>query len=135
MPDRVLRNTLRFIDRWHSPILLMLGVALIIALIFAISGYTKAESAHEALAAERLGKHIADVTTCFNQAQSRPRLILILRGIQAEVEPDPRQALAELIDEYERSTPSRADCSRLARELGIDPAPYLRNPPSQATQR
>jgi hypothetical protein len=83
-------------------------------------------------AAERLGKAVADVTTCFNAAARRPALEVILRGIAAELEPDPRQALTQYIDEYTKDTPTEVDCIKLARKNGIDPKPYIQNPPSEA---
>lgn len=141
MPARLTRKAMRFIDEHANSIIFTLfGVMLVVA-VFAAIGWHNARRAQERLTAveaiveaERLGKRIADVSTCFNQSRSRPRLIVILRGIQTELEPDPRQALGELIDEYEDATPSEDDCVRLARKNGIEPKPYLQNPPSEAAQ-
>jgi lipopolysaccharide biosynthesis regulator YciM len=119
-------------------LLLLLATTVIIS-IFAAVGWNKARDTQRRLTtveaeqnAERLGKQIADVTTCFNQAKNRPRLTLILRGIAVELEADPRQALNELIDDYEASTPATTDCIALARKNHIDPGPYLKHPPSEA---
>jgi hypothetical protein len=111
----------------------------VIALIVAVLGWNKAAEAQRRVttveaqqAAERLGKAVADVTTCFNAAARRPALEVILRGIAAELEPDPRQALTQYIDEYTKDTPTEVDCIKLARKNGIDPKPYIQNPPSEA---
>jgi hypothetical protein len=127
------------LDKHGEAILLLLMAALVIALIFAVLGWNKATDAQKRVTtveaqqeAERLGKNVADVTTCFNAAKRRPGLIVILRGIAVELEPDPRQALNELIDAYGKDTPTTADCVVLARKRGIDPAPYINNPPSEA---
>lgn len=139
MPERLARRWVSFAGRHDELIILALCVALVVALIFAVLGWNKATDAQRRvtsvetqLETERIGKAIADVTTCFNQARVRPRLIKILRGIQVELEPDPRQALGDLIDEYDSDTPSTADCVILARKRGVDPRPYVQNPPSQA---
>jgi hypothetical protein len=139
MPKRLVRRPLNFVDRNANAILFGLSVLMVFTAIFAAIGWDKARNSQRRLtsvettiAAERLGKQIADVTTCFNASRNRPRLILILRGISVELEPDPRQALNSLIDDYESSTPSTGDCIELARKNGIDPRPYLKNPPSDA---
>jgi len=139
MPKRLVRAPLNWLDRHANVVLFGLSVLMVLAAIFAAIGWNKARDAQRrlttvesSLAAEKLGKQIADVTTCFNQAKSRPRLIVILRGISVELEPDPRQALNNLIDDYERGTPSVVECVVLARKNGIDPKPYLNNPPSEA---
>jgi len=130
---------LSWMGKHDEAIMLTLTAALVIALIFAVLGWNKAVNAQERvtsvetqLATEKLGKAIADVTTCFNQAMNRPRLLTILRGISVELEPDPRQQLSGLIDDYERDTPTNVDCIKLSRKTGIDPKPYINNPPSEA---
>lgn len=139
MSRRVLRGLMVKVGEHANPLLLLLLVVTIGVSIFAAAGWNKARDAQRRVntveaeqQAERLGKQIADVTTCFNQAKGRPRLIVILRGIAIELESDPRQALNELIDEYDAATPSQIDCIKLARKNGIDPKPYLKNPPSEA---
>lgn len=139
MIGRIHRRSVAFLDKHANTILFLLSCVMILTAIFAAIGWNKARTAQRRLttveatqAAEKLGKQIADVTTCFNAAKNRPRLILILRGISVELEPDPRQALNGLIDEYEMTTPAVADCVALARKNGVDPKPYLKNPPSEA---
>ena len=139
MPRRIHRKATAFIDEHANTILFLLSFLMVITAIFAAIGWNQARTAQRRLTnveaiqqAELLGKNIADVTTCFNAAKNRPRLIVILRGISVELEPDPRQALGDLIDEYEMTTPATADCVALARKSGVDPKPYLKNPPSDA---
>jgi len=141
MPQRVLRRALEFQGRHAKAISLLLSVALSIALLFAFLGWRTAVNAQDRVnilearaVAEDVGKGIADVTTCFNAAQRRPGLLTILRGIAVELDPDPRQAMNELIDRYGRDTPTEQDCIALARERDIDPAPYIKNPPSEAAR-
>jgi len=135
MPRRIVQK----VGEYHAPILLLLLAATVVISIFSAIGWSRAKDAQKRLTsveetqrAEALGKKIADVTTCFNQSKNRPKLIVILQGIAVELEPDPRQALNDLISEYEAGTPSPADCIALARKNGIDPKPYLKNPPSEA---
>ena len=132
MPERVYRKAEHYVEDHPFEVIMLLLVALVVALIFAISGYTKARNVENTLQAERLGKAIADVTTCFNSAERRPQLEVILRGIASELQPDPRAALNGYIDDYTKNTPTRDDCVELAESHGIDPQPYLNNPPSEA---
>lgn len=132
MPRRLIARWNEFSGVHASIIILLLAVALVIALVFAVSGFTKARGVESQLETERIGKQIADVATCFSSSRTRPRLVVILRGIQTELEPDPRQALGELISEYEKDTPTTQDCVDVAEGFGIDPSPYLRNPPTEA---
>jgi len=129
----------RQIDHHANTILFVLLVVSLIAAIWAALGWNKARDAQRRLTsveatqkAEVLGKQIADVTTCFNQARNRPRLTIILRGIAVELEPLPQEQLQKLLDDYSRDTPARADCVVLARKYGIDPKPYVQNPPTEA---
>lgn len=138
MTARATRRAVDIIDEHANSIIFVMFAVMLITAVFAAIGWDKARKAEmrvttvEAnLAAEQLGKRIADVSTCFLQAHTRPRLVVILRGISLELENDPRQALLELIDEYEAETPTRKSCAELAREKGINPRPYLRNPPGQ----
>jgi len=85
------------------------------------------------LEAERVGKNIADVTTCYNRAYGRPALSVVLgviAGVAADA--DSRAIIMESINRYNRDTPTLAACERLAMERDIDPTPYIRNPPSKA---
>lgn len=139
MPGRLTRKAMALIDEHANSIIFVMFAVMLTVAVFAAIGWHNARNAQRrlntvetTLEAERLGKRIADVSTCFNQAHSRPRLIVILRGIQTELAPDPRQALGDLIDEYEGSTPTETECARLARRKGIDPMPYLNDPPSEA---
>lgn len=136
---RAIRKSLSLIGKHDSAILFVLLIVTLFLSVFAAVGWVKARDAQHRLntveatqKAELLGKHIADVTTCFNASKNRPRLITILRGIAVELEPDPRQQLYELLDEYEATTPTVVDCVALARKYGIDPKPYVQNPPSAA---
>lgn len=139
MPKRLLRQTLTFVDEHANVILFLLSCAMVLTAIFAAIGWDHARNAQRRLTTvetkqrdEEIGKKIADVTSCFTRAKGRPQLILILRGIAVKLDPDPRHAVLELIDTYEHQTPSVADCVVLARKNGIDPKPYLKNPPSEA---
>lgn len=140
MPHRrIVRPWLEFVGKHDTVILFLLLVVTVFLAVFAAIGWNKARNAQRRLttveatqAAEVLGKKIADTTSCFNRAYGRPGLIIVLRGIAVKLDPDPRQAVLELIDRYERDTPSVGDCVTLARKNGIDPKPYLRNPPSEA---
>jgi hypothetical protein len=127
------------IDEHANSILFVMFVVMMIAATFAAIGWNKARDAQRRLTSveavqrqEELGKRVADVTTCFNQAYGRPRLIVILRGIAVELEPDPRAAIQEIIDEYESTTPTEAACVKLARRHRINPGPYLKHPPARA---
>lgn len=139
MPDRVVRKGVDFIDKHATLLIFIMLVTMLLTAIFASVGWNQARQAQNRLnsveetqRAEKLGKQIADVTTCFNRARNTPRFIVILRGLALELEPDPRQAVNELISEYEQDVPSKADCVALAKKNGIDPRPYLKNPPSEA---
>jgi hypothetical protein len=123
---------MQWVGKHAVGIMLLLMFVALAALLVAVQGWRTATSTREQLQAEKLGKVIADVTSCFNAADRRPQLELILRGIAAEIEPDPRQALTTYIDDYTRNTPDRQDCVALAEKNGIDPKPYLKNPPSEA---
>ena len=139
MHKQLARRWAEFASRNAALMLFLMSAALVIALIVAVLGWNKAVEAQRRVttveaqqAAERLGKAVADVTTCFNAAARRPALVQILRGIAVELEPDPRQALNGFIDDYDRDTPTEVDCIKLARQKGIDPRPYIQNPPSEA---
>lgn len=142
MPSRATRKAMDLIDEHANSIIFVMFAVMLVTAIFAAIGWNQARDAQRRLTtieaerrAERVGKDVADVTTCFNAARNRPRLIIILRGISVELEPDPRQALNELIDQYGSDTPTLARCARLARERGIDPRPYIRNPPPGTGRR
>ena len=132
MPKRAVRQWFLLVDRYHKPLMFLMMLALIFALIVAVLGWNTARNVENQLQAERIGKAIADVTTCFNSADRRPQLETILRGIASELQPDPRAALNGYIDNYTANTPSRDDCAKLAESMSIDPAPYLSDPPSEA---
>lgn len=133
MPHRrAARRMMVWMDKHARGIMLGLMFVALISLLVAVSGWRKATDAQQKLEAERVGKAIADITSCFNAADRRPQLELILRGIAAELEPDPRQALTTYIDQYTKNTPTRADCVALAVKHHIDPGPYIKNPPSEA---
>lgn len=139
MPKRVARKGLLFVDEHANLIISVMFFAMLVVAIFAAVGWNNAHQAQERLntveanqQAEKLGKQIADVATCFNQAKNRPRLIVILRGISVNLRMEPRRALLDLINEYEARTAKVSDCVALARKNGINPKPYLKNPPSEA---
>lgn len=139
MPARITRRAMLVIDEHANTIIFLMFAVMLVTAIFAAIGWNKARGAERRVtvieaerAAEAVGKNIADVTTCFNAARNRPRLILILRGIAVELEPDPRAAIQDFIDEYGSDTPTIASCSKLATDRGIDPRPYVQNPPSSA---
>jgi len=130
---------IRQIDRHANAIIFLLLVVSLLATVWAMLGWSAARNAQHRLTsvearnqAEDLGKQVADVTTCFNQAKNRPRLVIILRGISVELEPLPRDQLQSLIDDYSKDTPTVVRCVALARKYKIDPEPYLKNPPSEA---
>jgi hypothetical protein len=61
----------------------------------------------------------AETATCYAAARGRPKLIVILRGIAAKLDPDPRRTTLEFIDQYEASTPLVEDCDALAEKYGL----------------
>lgn len=139
MPKRLIRKALLVVDKHANMIIFLLAFGMLLVAVFAAVGWHNARNAQTRLTtveekqqAEELGKNIADVTSCFNRAKSRPGLVVILRGIAVKLDPNPRAATLKLIDSYEQNTPTVDDCVRLARKRNIDPKPYLRNPPSQA---
>ena len=139
MPDRIVRRYLEWSGDHDEIIKGVLLVALLLMTMVAFLGWNSARNAQQRvtsvetqLAAEQVGKAIADVTTCFNSADRRPQLETILRGIASELQPDPRAALNGYIDQYTKNTPTREDCVKLAEKNGLDPQPYLNNPPSEA---
>jgi uncharacterized protein HemX len=133
MPYRAYRRAEDYVGRHSSQVILLLLVALVIALIFAVSGYNKARNVEQDLQAEKLGKAIADVTTCFNRANARPQLVRVLRALANAVDDQAdRLDVHDFVDQYEEETPTREECAATAVEMGIDPAPYLENPPSEA---
>ena len=133
MARRIVQRWFSFADRHYRILFLVMAVALVIALIFAVSGFNKARSVEQDLAAERVGKAIADVTTCFNRANARPQLVRVLRALANAVDDQAdRLDVHDFVDQYEEQTPTRDECAATAAEMGIDPAPYLENPPSEA---
>jgi hypothetical protein len=142
MPDRVVRKTLELIGKHTSLVVFVLTVTMLIAAIFAALGWNEAREAQRRLTSveqqqrdEATGKDIADVTTCFNQSYTTPTLIVILRGIAVKLDSDPRDATLALIDQMDNDSPTLQDCRMLARRLGIDPSPYIRNPSARAGER
>jgi hypothetical protein len=75
---------------------------------------------------EKLATRTAEVATCYLQARSRPRLIVILRLLSATAERDPvgRTAVNDYIREYQMSTPTMKECNKKARELGFAPEDF-----------
>jgi hypothetical protein len=76
--------------------------------------------------AENAASRTTEVGTCYSQARGRPRLITILRllGSTAERDPVGRAAVNSMIMEYEESTPTVAECDKLAAEHGLDPEDF-----------
>lgn len=140
MSRRLARRALAFQGRHTQAIVTLLSVALVIALVVAVLGWNEARQAQKRvtsvetqLETERIGKNIADVTTCFNRAYGRPALVTIFRviaGVAADT--TDRAVISEAIADYNRDTPTEMDCVRLARERGIDPKPYIKDPPLKA---
>lgn len=147
MPDRIVRIPARkfaaFVGSHEQLVIGMLMFALVIALGVAVAGWVAARNAEQRVtkleiarladkAAQEQGQKISQVTTCFNAAKQRPLLTTVLRALAGgESDPAVRSAFDQLILQYEkeptpgiRGTPSEEACERLARKLGIDPAPY-----------
>ena len=147
MPKRLVvipaERFVTFIGRHQRVVTAILMFALLIALGVAVAGWTAARNAEQRVnklefdrladkAAQEQGQKIAQVTTCFNAAKSRPLLTTILRALASrEYDPAVRAAFDELISSYsEASTPgikgepNEQRCTALAERLGIDPGPY-----------
>lgn len=76
------------------------------------------------LAAIETGTKIGQIATCYASARARPNLIIILRGIASKLDPDPRDATNDLVDQYEANTPTTDECNRRARAAGLDPRDF-----------
>jgi len=147
MPERIVkvpaRAFLRFVDHHQRAVITALMFALVIALGVAVSGWTAARNAEQRVnalevartadqAAAAQGAKIAQVTSCFNAAKTRPLLTTILRALAAnETDPAVRAAFDQLISDYEtastpglRGSPTDESCTALAKQLGVDPQPY-----------
>jgi len=119
-------------------LLLSLGLAIV-----AISGWVKADAAQRKInliefqrQQEAIGKRVADVATCFNRARSRPQLVIVLRGIAAQLpDGDSRRAAQQVVMDYEKQTPGRADCIALAKKLDVDWKPYVEEPEANGIGR
>jgi hypothetical protein len=147
MPKRLVRIPAR---AWASAVAshpqAVLGVltfALVIALGFAVAGWSAARNAEQRvsrvellraadIAAAEQGRKISQVVTCFNAAKGRPPLTTILRALASrELDPAVRAAFEVLITSYETAStpgiegqPTEDKCIALAKKLGIDPSPY-----------
>lgn len=137
---RTLERLLAFQERHAQKILFVLAVALCVALVIAVLGWNEARQAQQRvtsvetqLETQRIGKNIADVTTCFNRAYGRPALSTVLRTIAGvAASSDDRAIINGAIRAYNEDTPSVVDCTVLARQRGIDPKPYIKDPPTEA---
>lgn len=136
MPRRVVARYVSWIDKNHRLVLSGLLVVMLILAGLATDGYVKARDAQRRVntieferSQEAIGKRVADVATCFNRARARPQLTIVLRAIAGGLaDGEARRAAQTVVNDYERSTPGRADCIALAKKLGVDPSPYLENP-------
>jgi uncharacterized membrane protein len=129
-----------FASRNASLLLFLMSGILVVALVVAVLGWNKAKTAQQRvtavevqLEAERVGKNIADVTTCFNRAYGRPALSAVLRTIAGvTIDSTDRTIINRAIEKYNRDTPTVDACRALAVERNIDPTPYINNPPTEA---
>lgn len=131
------------VSRHEQVIVAVLAFALLIALGVAVAGWTAARNAEERItkieveraadqAAREQGEKIAQITTCFNTAKSRPLLTTVLRAMAAgESDPAVRTAINLLISNYENAgvpgvdgQPTQEKCVALAKRLNVNPAPY-----------
>lgn len=154
MPKRIIlipgRSLLSFVDRYQQLVTAVLLFALLVALGFAVAGWTAARNAEQRVnsaeervnkleverAAERAAneqsKKIAQVATCFAAAKSRPLLTTILRALASgEHDPTVRAAYNALISNFEnastpgiKGSPTASKCTDLAESFDIDPKPY-----------
>lgn len=147
MPQRIVKIPAKRLMHWMSDhqqaTLGILSFALVIALAFAVAGWTAARNAEQRVtkievesaaehAATMQGEKISKVVSCFNAASTRPLLTTVLRAMAAR-EPDAvvRTAINLLISNYERSAvigvkgqPTEEKCRTLARKLGVKSTPY-----------
>lgn len=135
MPKRLVVRPLKWAGRYAAPIILLLLVLSTVMTIVAASGYTKARDAQRrvnrvelARLTEKKAADVDRVATCFRTVQVRPQIIEIFTAIANQQEFGAKEAITELIMEYDRTTPTEAKCIEIANSLGIDPSLYL-NPP------
>ena len=110
--------------RWYLTLGMLVGmtIALVVVTVIARDAQVKV---NEQVRATR----VAEVAACFAAARGRPRLIIVLRALSAQLADDAvgRGALNDLINDYESSTPLVSDCVGLAETYRLDPAEF---PPS-----
>jgi hypothetical protein len=141
MPKRLLlipgQRLLSFVDRHQKVIMACLMFALLIALGFAVAGWTAARNAEQRVSKLELTAKqtaaVAQVATCFSAARSRPPLTTILRALASgEHDPAVRAAYDQLITDYSTSPtpgingePTIERCTALADKLDVDPSSYI----------
>jgi hypothetical protein len=126
----------RQIDRHANTILFIMLVVSLLAATWAAIGWNKARDAQERVTTievqRALEKKAADtniVSMCFATARNRPQVIKVLTAFAAQLDDTiARGVILNMITEYDSTTPSHADCIRRARELGINPAPFDKDP-------
>lgn len=69
--------------------------------------------------ADDAAKKVGEIATCYATARGRPQTIVILRGLAAKLDPNPRAAMRGLIDKYESDTPTLAECDAKAKKGGF----------------
>jgi hypothetical protein len=148
MPKRIVlipaRRFIRLVNDHQNFVIAILMFALLIALGFAVAGWTAARNAERSVTSleDVLAKtqsvaqktqNVAQVATCFSAARSRPLLTTILSALASgEHDPAVRAAYDQLIGSYATAPtpgilgePTIERCTRLAKRLHVDPTPYL----------
>lgn len=119
MPDRVLKQ--EWMRRWAWPFTIgMLFALLVITVALSVIVYLVRND----VGALGLASRTSEVATCYAAARGRPTLIVILRGIAAKLDPDPREVTQGFIDGYEASTPTVEECDDLALRRGLEPQDF-----------
>lgn len=109
-----------------------LSIVTVTLSVIVIVLYGQLNGAERRIAGLEAAGRVAEVATCYVQARGRPPLIVILRGIAIKLDPDPRDATNDLVDELEAETPTIKECDMLARKRGLNPKDF---PPPQITNQ
>ena len=141
MPKRIVlipaRRFIGFVNHHQNFVIAILMFALLVALGFAVAGWTAARNAERRVTSLEIAlantQNVAQVATCFSAARSRPLLTTILSALASgEHDPAVRAAYDQLIGSYAtaptpgiQGEPTIERCTRLAKRLHVDPTPYL----------
>lgn len=106
----------------------MLSLGIVVAVLSVISfilndQLNNAEARLTRIEAQNVARETAtkvgEIATCYASARGRPQILIVFRGLAAKLGPNPRTALNELIDRYETTTPTLAQCDAKAKAEGF----------------